>query len=453
MKNAILYARQSVKKPAEDISFLIEGQLDAMREFAASKGLNVVQEYRENQSGSTLNRPILTQVRIAVKNPDVDYLIVDRLDRLTRGGNSDLAILLKELELASVTLLTVRMDFDSSTAEGRFNILTMATLSNYQIGLIAENQASVRLSQLRQHKAISPSAPFGYYYDSDTGHYLIEVEEAKVVRLIFKLHTENDHGSHQIRELVNATLGTEYPVHLVSGVLMKASKYAEHYHHEKYGDFEHIYPAIISDEIAEQSTKIRLESTFNRTNKFWLLRRKILCPYCERKLATHKVGQHRYYYCLRNGQHKDLGTINVNADVIEALVLSTVRYLLNGPKVQSGIQEKVAMVSGTRKQKLQRQQQALTQKTNRLVKKFGDGLIDEVEFKAQLRNLKAVPKIVNDDLTTLLQRFTDDQTYQLNVINKLIDYITVDNIAGEKSLTGIFINGVSTNQLRQAIKI
>lgn len=455
-KNVLLYARQSVNKLTSEMSYSIESQLEAMRSYAEKRDLHIIAEYSEIHSARTLDRPIFNEVRERMKADDVNYLIVDRLDRLTRGDIGDVTTLLDEFKNNDLTLLTVRMDLNTETADGRFSLMSMALLNNYQIGLIKENQESVRRAQLSQHKAISSKAPLGYYYDNDTGRYLINSEEAQVVMAIFKLHVNKGLGGRKICTEINDTFGTDYPLHIITTVLKNASKYAGHYHNDKYGDFENVYPKIISDDTYKTSEAIRAKQTFPRNNEFWLLRRKIVCPYCGRRLTTHQVRQFKYYYCVKNGEHKVKGTININAEPINKLVLSSVMFAINSNEAQELLLDKIKNEQNEIKQVDQHKRQSKTRRANTLMKKFESGNIDAEELQTKLKKLD--DDINNMEKTKLslqdqIEKFNQFDSVKQITINKMIDRVEVINDGMNKYLTGIYIKGNKNNLIKAKVKI
>lgn len=77
---AVLYARVSTRSQKSGL----EPQLDRMREFATSKGLDVIAEKMEIASGVNDKRRVLTSIMMDVDGWDV--LIVEYPDRLSRFG-------------------------------------------------------------------------------------------------------------------------------------------------------------------------------------------------------------------------------------------------------------------------------------------------------------------------------------------------------------------------------
>lgn len=77
---AILYARVSSSTNKKSL----EGQIERMRLFAAAKGYEIVDEYKEIASGLNSNRKKLNKI---LDRNDFEILIIEYKDRLTRFGS------------------------------------------------------------------------------------------------------------------------------------------------------------------------------------------------------------------------------------------------------------------------------------------------------------------------------------------------------------------------------
>jgi len=76
---AILYARVSSGDQKTDL----ERQLNRLRDFASSKGLNIIDEISEIGSGLNGHRKKLMKI---LENPSISIIVVEHKDRLTRFG-------------------------------------------------------------------------------------------------------------------------------------------------------------------------------------------------------------------------------------------------------------------------------------------------------------------------------------------------------------------------------
>lgn len=84
MKRAIIYCRVSTDEQAESGTGL-DGQQRESVAYCERAGLEVVQIFREDFSGTTLARPELTQARAMLKAGQAHAFVVHRPDRLDRS--------------------------------------------------------------------------------------------------------------------------------------------------------------------------------------------------------------------------------------------------------------------------------------------------------------------------------------------------------------------------------
>jgi DNA invertase Pin-like site-specific DNA recombinase len=76
---AIIYVRASTDEQGD--SFSLPSQIDACRTYATERGMQVVAELQDVQSGAVLERPGLARVRELARQRQIDAVIVYSLDR------------------------------------------------------------------------------------------------------------------------------------------------------------------------------------------------------------------------------------------------------------------------------------------------------------------------------------------------------------------------------------
>ena len=94
MKKAVIYARVSTDEQAER-GTSIQAQLETCHDYAKENGLEVVKEYKEDYTGTTLDRPELNQLKDDMGNGLAIAVIVLCPDRLSR--NYPDSVLLKSI--------------------------------------------------------------------------------------------------------------------------------------------------------------------------------------------------------------------------------------------------------------------------------------------------------------------------------------------------------------------
>jgi len=93
MKVAI-YARVSTKTKGQDV----ENQLMILREYSLKMGYDIYQEYTDQESGGSANRPAFNQLFSDAAKRKFDLLLFWSLDRFSREGTRKTIFLLQQLD-------------------------------------------------------------------------------------------------------------------------------------------------------------------------------------------------------------------------------------------------------------------------------------------------------------------------------------------------------------------
>ena len=193
MYRSALYERVSTESQAE--KYGLGAQDWALKKRATEKGYRLILDGEKDAfvddgySGGDLNRPALIRLRRAIAEGEVDVVLCHDPDRLSRSL-SDLLLISDQWEKAGVRLEFITQDTDASP-EGRMFFAMRGAVAEYERAKIRERTMRGRLEKARQGKVVSgAAAPFGYVYNPITSMLVINEEEAKVVRLIFHLYTQ-----------------------------------------------------------------------------------------------------------------------------------------------------------------------------------------------------------------------------------------------------------------------
>jgi site-specific DNA recombinase len=190
MKKAAIYARVSTKIQKEEGTSL-ESQVEACYKLAIERGLEVPPElvFKEDWPGTTMDRPLLNQVRNLVKVKDINVLLVYSTDRLARNP-IHLAIIAEECEKRGGELIFVTEPLDASP-EGQLIRYVRGYAAEIEREKIAERTLRGKRARALQGKLVTGegSGLFGYRRVNGVRH--IDESGARVVRMIYKWLVED----------------------------------------------------------------------------------------------------------------------------------------------------------------------------------------------------------------------------------------------------------------------
>src|SRR5438128_411369 len=145
MKRAALYMRVSTKGHGQTT----ETQAVALREYAAHRGFEITEEYRdEGISGSKDSRPALDQLMKDARARHFDVVIVARFDRFARSV-SHLLRALEEFNHLGVDFISLSESIDTSTAVGKMIFTVLGAVAELERNLIKE-RVHMGLSRARK---------------------------------------------------------------------------------------------------------------------------------------------------------------------------------------------------------------------------------------------------------------------------------------------------------------
>lgn len=328
-KRAIIYSRVSTDEQAATGTGL-DGQEAESLAYADSIGATVVARFREDYTGTTLNRPDLTQARAMLQAGQADILIAHRPDRLDRSEwGINLMLLLQELKSLGTELhySQQRRHIDlNNPAEA-----LMQSIFGWQAGedrsAIVKRLEAGRIEKVKQGSVmVFNNPPYGYdetkeELEGGRTHYrlIINEEEAAIVRKIFHWTIYGDEIGRLLGALAIANKLTEMNVLTKSdkdpacnhkkmgrGQWNRGTVYSMLNNRVYTGEWQYgkrgqepltvEVPAIISRELfalAQSKTKGRSNNTKNRN---YFLSGRIRCGCCGYKMHGISIGERYHYY-------------------------------------------------------------------------------------------------------------------------------------------------------------
>ena len=201
MKPAALYARVSTDKQKEEGT--IESQIAALLDFAEAQKYTIAGQLHfidNGYSGSNLVRPGLERLRDFAHEGQLETILVLSPDRLSRRYVHQV-LLTEELERQGVEVRFLK-GIQASTPEERLLAQFQGMFAEYERTQIVERARRGKKYRAKQGAvSVLSHAPYGFRYvrDADgTATYQIEESEARVVREIFRLYTQQRLSAYQI---------------------------------------------------------------------------------------------------------------------------------------------------------------------------------------------------------------------------------------------------------------
>ena len=203
-KRAAIYVRVSTDaQEAEGTS--LEIQTENCLELAKKAGLVVVEIFREVLTARGYReRPELTKLRQMARNDEIDIIIINTLDRLSRK-QAHTAVLIDEMEHMGIKLLCALEDYDETT-EGQFMRAAKAFVAEVEREKISQRTESGRKRRVQNGK-INPGckAPYGYKWETNKKERcIIDKVEGVVVERMVDLYLNERKGLKAIADILTA---------------------------------------------------------------------------------------------------------------------------------------------------------------------------------------------------------------------------------------------------------
>jgi len=180
------YARVSTSRQEEEKT--IQNQIVSLKEYAQKNGYTIVREYADDGwSGDMLARPALDQLRQDAKSKQWESILIYDPDRLARRYSYQ-ALLTDELREAGIDVVFVTTPAPKSGVE-KILYGVQGLFAEYERAKIAERFRLGKLRKISEGHILVSVPLYGYSYipkkDSEHGYYVINEEEARVVKMIF----------------------------------------------------------------------------------------------------------------------------------------------------------------------------------------------------------------------------------------------------------------------------
>ncbi len=372
LERAIIYARVSTDEQAES-GTSIDNQVAKGLAYAEAVGLKVVAIFKEDFTGTTLERPELTKVRAMLKSGEADNLIVYNNKRLDRSkfGHNTLVLFAEWYDLG------IKVHFSANqqrvNLNDPFQVLFHGNFGGWEAGNDRDETVK-RLSDGRVSRAeqgfVVPAGgtPFGYraVKKADKRWYFeIYEPEAETVRLIYHWYIFGDENGEPLAMQAIAQKLTEMGIETqgdkkkktkqrgrgewARSTIINILKNQTYCGQWQYSGVTVTVPAIISRETWEAAQRrIEYNKAMSSRNKKkdYLFSGRCACPYCGHKMRARTIASASkgYYCCPAGNERKKVLTIrqcsNVNyrIDIADRVAWDWIEEIItNEEKLKAGL--------------------------------------------------------------------------------------------------------------------
>lgn len=468
-----LYARVSTAHQQQEGT--IASQVQVLTDYIHQQEWSLLPEHAyldDGVSGTRLDRPGLDRLRDGAQRGEFDAVVVLSPDRFARNYAHQW-LLIEEFNKVHIQLVFLQNPF-GDTPQGKLLTQMQGMIAEYERAQILERTRRGRLEKARRGEFLPWAYRcYGYRYlpkrHGCLPQVVIDLEEAEVVRRIYRLLVEDQLSCRQITKRLNeaqlrtpsghnqvwqpATVRNILTNQVYAGQarynyrqpgVPKYHKKAEaqvrslttgrHYRPETEWVWSEA-PAIITPEVfakAQLQLRRNAESArkmYQPSSRRSLLRRLVKCGECGLAMGCSRdvsVGQKRYeylyYHCkghapLTCGRVDKCRSRRVRADRLDTVVWDTLGELLRTPELipqlhQAWTQAKQQDLSGCAAQQthLLQRRQRLERQSQRLLDAYQTEIISLEELQGRRRKMTAELHQIAQALQQLLA--TQQQTLQ-----------------------------------------
>lgn len=191
------YIRVSTEEQAQNPEGSIRNQEERLKEIVKLKNSiegnfgEITGIYVDRaRSGKDTNRPELQKLLSAIRDRKVDLVLVSELSRLSRSMK-DFADMWEMMRSYGCGILSLRENFDTTTAAGEMVLYTIANIAQFERRQTAERISANFAARASRGLYNGGPVPVGYTLDPDKkGHLMLNPDEAPLVRRVFEVFLE-----------------------------------------------------------------------------------------------------------------------------------------------------------------------------------------------------------------------------------------------------------------------
>lgn len=190
----------------------IEGQITELEAIAEDLGIRLPYDpfIDKAETGRNFDREGIQNVFRTAREEDIDYLLIEKVDRIGRNAPQTLYFISVLQRQCGVTLITPNGERDVSEVEGLMHTTLMSLMAEVQNDLRTTKARSERIRgflEKQNWKAYMPRVPLGYT-ETDDGWLAVDPDEKPIVREIFRKFTDCEVYA-ETRRHIEEKYGTE----------------------------------------------------------------------------------------------------------------------------------------------------------------------------------------------------------------------------------------------------
>ena len=355
-----IYTRKSTEEGLDQEFNSLDAQREACESYIASQkheGWVALTDYFDDGgfSGGNMERPGLKKLLAKIENGLVDCVVVYKVDRLSRSL-MDFAQIIGLFENNGATFVSVTQSFNTTSSMGRLTLNILLSFAQFEREIIGERIRDKVAASKKKGMYTGGMPILGYDVDRAVKKLVVNADEAKLVRHIFKRFTQLQSTTLLAKELNQQGHTTKSWTTLKGKVRSGKSWHKMHlyrmFNNRIYvgevvhkdqcyqGEHEAIVPRELFNKvrtILKKNSRVRGNNARAKTHA--LLKGIIKCGNCGCSMGpsfTKKKGKtYRYYVCIQ-ATKKGWDTCpvkNVAAGEIESAVLAQLQSMFGSPEL------------------------------------------------------------------------------------------------------------------------
>lgn len=207
----IMYLRKSRSDVDEgvDLEQTLARHKDRLNELCGRLGISCCRIIEEVVSADSIaSRPGMIELLSLVETGDYEGVVCTEMSRLSRGDGADQALVINTFKYSNTKIITPQKTYDFSLDSDETYAEFDLFFSKNEYRTIKRRLAAGKLDSVSHGKFIGFSAPYGYEKYRLTGEkgfsLRIVEDEARIVRQIFDMYTQDGIGESAIATRLNA---------------------------------------------------------------------------------------------------------------------------------------------------------------------------------------------------------------------------------------------------------